>query len=347
MQPKSFFKKVTYFKFEIPEENKDKMKQSILESLAEQFKFKRCKESMFISMGFVHPISEHFSESGLSYVVNNWFLFAIQIEEKQISNSEVNYELQMQINEIQKNEHRNVTKPEKSEMKEKILSEKVKTAPSKFSTFNIAFDNRGNMFINTTSKKPLERVTDLIRRVFEDYMGATATDFSSELTMASTKLLKQNKAEIPEGVDLSLGTKGEGKNGGRKISFDQITSDDQNILSMISGYDLEVTKMEIYHVYKNCPISYYMSNKGIESISYGEEFMEFLAEDLEDASSEKEEIDLILSTTFDMLVRFHVEYFVFLKKIVPYSKGRPEIIEKVFHDKKELSEFLSTDNDIE
>ena len=336
----SMFKKVYLGKLTISEES-PKFHQSSFEDIANKLRFKRCSEGMLRSIGFVHPMDDHITDTGISYTVGDWFIFTIQMEEKKVSASEVNYELQMIMNDIEKNEHRKLNKNEKAEYKEKIYEEKAKTAPSTFSRYNLAFDKKGNLFVNTTSDKPLESIIEILMRAFKEYFVDIRTGFFSELPLAGTQLLKHMNAEIPEGVHLSLGSKGEGKRNGQKMSFNNIISDDKNILSMMKEYDLEVQKIELYDVYKNAPVSYYLSKKGVEGIGITEEFKAMMDEKLQDISTEEEAVDVSLKTMFDMLIQFHIEYFIFMKKVISFAGVNPEMFNKTFNDINELTNFLT------
>lgn len=336
MNPISLFKKASYFKLML----NSPLKQSTVEELVSKYPFKRCKENQLLSMGFKHPLDST-SEEAYSYAVGDWIILTIQIEEKSISSSEVNYEVHEIVSEIQKKEVRKVTKEEKEEIKENIFAEKAKTAPSVFSSVNIAFDNYGNLLLNTTSSKILDRANELLLRVLQNNATDIIDGFSNDFPMASTKILRESNGEFPNELLLSIGEKGEGKNGGKKISFSKIVSDDENILSMLKGYDLEITKLEIYYTYKDYPLISFISSKGVESFKLSDELSDYISEQSEDAGNPEEEFDVEFNIYLDILRDFHKEYFAFLKKIIPFSKADYNIVEKRFEDAKEFLDFVS------
>lgn len=336
MNPTSLFKKVSCFKLT----GNGGLKQSIVEDIVSKYPFKRCKENQLISIGFKHPIDTT-SEDAYSYAIGDWLILSIQVEEKSISTSEVNYEVHEIVSEIQKKEMRKVTKDEKTEIKERIFEEKAKTAPSKFSSVNLAIDEFGNYFINTTSSKMIDRVNELVLRIFKEYYDDVIDGLSNDFPMASTKVLRENAGEFPEEILLSIGEKGEGKNGSKKMSFNKIVSDDKNILSMIKGYDLEITKLEIYYTYKDMPFITFMSSKGIESIKYSDELLEYMGEQSEESGSPEEAFDVELNIALNILIEYHKEYFGFLKKVIPFSKANYNIIERKFENPKEFIDFVT------
>lgn len=336
MNPVSLFKKASYFKLMI----NNPLKQSTIEELVSKYPFKRCKENQLLSMGFKHPLDST-SEEAYSYAVGDWIILTIQIEEKSISSSEVNYEVHEIVTDIQKREVRKVTKEEKDEIKEKVFAEKAKTAPSVFSSVNIAVDNYGNLILNTTSGKIIDRANELLLRVLQEYTTDIIDGFSNDFPMASTKILRENGGGFPSDLFLSIGEKGEGKNGGKKISFSKIVSDDENILSMLKGYDLEITKLEIYYTYKDYPLIAFVSSKGIESFKLSDELSDYISEQSEDAGTPEEEFDVEFNVYLDIIREFHKEYFAFLKKIIPFSKADYNVVEKRFGDAKEFLDFVS------
>ena len=336
MNPVSLFKKTSYFKLML----NSKIRQSTIEELVSKYPFKRCKENQLLSMGFKHPLDST-SEEAYSYAVGDWIILTIQIEEKVISSSEVNYEVHEIVSDIQKREVRKITKDEKEEIKEKIFAEKAKTAPSSFSSVNMAIDDYGNLLLNTTSKKIIDRANELLLRVLKDHVSDFVDGFSNDFPMAATKILRDSSGEFPSELLLSIGEKGEGKNGGKKISFNKIVSDDENILSMLKGYDLEITKLEIYYTFKDFPLVAFVSNKGIESFKLSDELSDYISEQSEDAGNPEEEFDVELNVYLNIIREFHKEYFSFLKKIIPFSKAEYNIVEKKFEDAKEFLEFVS------
>lgn len=336
MNPVSLFKKTSYFKLMLS----DEIRQSTVEELVSKYPFKRCKENQLLSMGFKHPLDST-SEEAYSYAVGDWIILTIQIEEKSVSSSEVNYEVHEIVSNIQKKEVRKVTKDEKEEIKEKIFAEKAKTAPSVFSSVNIAIDNYGNLILNTISSKIIDRANELLLRVLKEQATDFIDGFSNDLPMAATKILREKNGEFPSELLLSIGERGEGKNGGKKISFNEILSDDENILSMLKGYDLEITKLEIYYDYKNYPLKAFVSSKGVESIKLSDELSDYISEQSESAGTAEEAFDVEFNVYLDILREFHKEYFAFLKKIIPFSKADYNIVEKKFDNVKDFLDFVS------
>lgn len=336
MNPTSLFKKATYFKLMI----KEIPKQSDIEEMVSKYPFKRCKENKLISLGFKHPLDST-SDEAYSYSVGDWTILTIQIEEKSISSSEVAYEVHEIVSKIQKEEARKITKEEKNEIKDKIFEEKAKTAPSVFSSINLAMDIYGNLILNSTSGKVIDRAIELFTKSLNEYINDVVDGFSNDFPMASTKMLRENDASFPEGLFLSIGEKGEGKNGGKKISFHKIVSDDENILSMLKGYQLEITKLEVYYTYKDLPLITFISSKGIESIKMSDELSDYVAEQTDEIDSPDEAFDVEINIYLDILREFHKEYFSFLKKIIPFSKSNYNIVEKTFSETSDFLEFVS------
>lgn len=331
MKPISMFKKVSFYKLMLEQA----VSQSVIEESVSKYPFKRCKENQLLSMGFKHPIDSTLEEA-YSYAVGDWVILSIQIEEKSVSSSEVNYELHEIVSKIQKEEARKVNKEEKEEIKQSIYDEKAKTAPSSFTSVNLGLDNVGNLFINNTSSKVLDRVMELLMRAMKEYFNDYVGGFSSDFSIAATKVLRENEGEFPDEVCLSLGEKGEGKNGSKKISFAKITSDDKNILSMLKGYDLEITKLEIYYNHKDCSLISFVSNKGIESFSLSEELSDYLSEQSDDANTPEEAFDIELDISMNIIKEYLKEYFLFLKKVIPFSKADYNIIDSKYNETKEL-----------
>lgn len=339
MKASQLFKKANYFKMFVKAEAPT-LHQSKLEELALDFKFKRCKKSMAMSYGFVHPIEDHLTENGISYAVKDWFIFTIQIESRKVSSSEVNFEVQTISRDIEKNEHREITAQEKRELKERIYEEKLKDAPSTFSRVNFAFNKHGDLIINNSSDKTLSTVLALIGKVFGEYFFQISTGFAQSMPIATTKLFESGNLDVPSSVALEIGQKGEGKNLGKKFAFNQIQSDDENIISMVKNHQLIIHKVELCIPYKNSHAAIYTSNKGIEKIDIHEDLQDILANEFDDSQMDSEE-DFQIEFTLELVCQFYQELFAFINKLAPDSNNFEGIVLRTFNTTEEFDKLVT------
>lgn len=340
MKASQLFKKANYFKMLVKADSPE-LHQSRLEELALNFKFERCKKTMAKSYGFVHPIEDHLTENGISYVLKDWFIFTVQVESRKVSTSEVNFEVQTIAREIEKTDHRKITSQEKKELKEKIYEEKLKDAPSTFSRVNFAFNKSGDLIVNTSSDKALEPVLALIEKSFSEYFGDAMTGFANSMPIATTNLFATNNQEMPSSINLEVGQKGEGKNIGKKFTFNKIDSHDDNIVSMIKNHSLSIHKIEFHTPYKGEYATIYTSNKGVEKIDISDELEEVLANDFEDSQMENEE-DYQIEFTLELICQFYQELFAFIKKLHPESGNFEGLIDHKLTTKEEMDKLTQS-----
>lgn len=295
------FKKVSFHKV-IFSENKE-LNTIDLDAVAEKLPFKRCSPQSAISRGFIPFYENTNAKESFIYSINDWYLFQIMIEEKKVSSSEINFEVNLEKERILKEENRIMEKVEVNEFKENLYNEKLKTAPSSFSKYSFGIHKNGNVIINTTSSKKIDSLVDFICNVFSDYISNFIVNINKNIMEMSTKLIKRLDCKIPEEYsDISFGQKGEIANNGKKLTFDKISTINENIIDISKNYDSDAVKMEFYIEWNGIPIGFYFSKMGIEKIEYTPEIKEYMENEIGDSEDDFEIFNISIRNFSDFII---------------------------------------------
>ena len=287
------FKKVSFHKAIFKDSTK--LNAIDLDAIVEKLPFKRCSKESSYSKGFIPFYENSNAKESFIYSLNDWYFFQIMTEEKKVSSSEINFELNIEKERILKEENRIMEKVEINEFKENIYLEKLKTAPSSFYKYSFGINKNGNVIINTTSSKKVDKIVDFICNVFSDYITKFIINTNKNIMEMSTKLIKRMNCNIPEEYsDITFGKKGEISSNGKKLTFDNISTINENIINISKNYDVDAVKMEYYIEWNGIPIAFYFSKSGIESIEFTDELNEFMETQLNNSEDDFEIFNICL-----------------------------------------------------
>lgn len=160
-----WFKTITLFKLQQPiTYDADTLGQSLA-----NFKFSPCPASFSYSHGFISPVTQE-DESPLVHAANGYMMLCLQSEEKILPGSVVRDALNEKIAEIEKEEHRRVSRKEKQDLKEELT---LTLLPKAFSRKNKIYayvdTHRQWLVLNTTSKRKIEKFLTLFHKACPGY----------------------------------------------------------------------------------------------------------------------------------------------------------------------------------
>jgi recombination associated protein RdgC len=158
-----WFKQIQLFEIKTPL----RMQTNQLEERLSPLEFRPCPPSMPSSLGWVSPLEE--DEAPLVRTLNGCHLICLQIEEKILPASVINYTLKEKVKKLETAEARKIRKKEKLNFKDEVVHTLLPRAFSKFTRIYGYIDTKHQwLLVNTTSPGKLELFINLFKKSFGD-----------------------------------------------------------------------------------------------------------------------------------------------------------------------------------
>lgn len=289
-----WFKNILFYRFTKPFE----LSSEALETKLSESPFKPCQSNDVYQLGWASPLQKHSEQ--LVHVCQEYWMICLQKQERILPSSVVNEQVQEKVNEIEEQQHRKVTRKEKTELKEEITLQLLPKAFTKTSRhFAYLCPSKGYMVINTSSAKLADEFTSYLRKT----IGSLPIKFpavnqapSSVMTHWVTKDASL-PAELTLGYECELTSNGEDKG---SIKYKGLELDQDQIEQQIQS-GMEVTKLALDW---RESISFLLgSDLSIKRIKFGDLLQEQLDDsNAEDAASSFDAGFSIMSLEFDRLI---------------------------------------------
>lgn len=289
-----WFKNILFYRFTKPFD----VSSETLEAQLAESPFKSCEASDIYQLGWSSPLQKHSEQ--LVHVCQEYWMICLQKQERILPSSVVNEQVQEKVNAIEEEQHRKVTRKEKTEIKEEITFQLLPKAFTK-TTRHFAYlcPSKGYMVINTSSAKLADEFTSYLRKT----IGSLPIKFpavnqapSSVMTHWVTKDASL-PAELTLGYECELTSNGDDKG---SIKYKGLELDQKQIEEQIQS-GMEVTKLALDW---RESISFLLSSDlSIKRIKFGDMLQEQLDDsNAEDAASQFDAGFSIMSMEFDKLI---------------------------------------------
>tara|TARA_R110001592_G_scaffold175466_1_gene414614 strand:- start:38078 stop:39004 length:927 start_codon:yes stop_codon:yes gene_type:complete len=289
-----WFKNILFYRFTKPFD----VSSETLEAKLSESPFRPCEANDVYQLGWSSPLQKHSEQ--LVHVCQEYWMICLQKQERILPSSVVNEQVQEKVNEIEEEQHRKVTRKEKTELKEEIT---LQLLPKSFTktTRHFAYlcPSKGYMVINTSSAKLADEFTSYLRKT----IGSLPIKFpavnqapSSVMTHWVTKDASL-PAEFTLGYECELTSNGEEKG---SIKYKGLELDQKQIEQQIQS-GMEVTKLALDW---RESVSFLLgSDLSIKRIKFGDLLQEQLDDSsAEDAASQFDAGFSIMSMEFDRLI---------------------------------------------
>lgn len=289
-----WFKNILFYRFTKPFE----VSSETLEAQLAESPFKPCEANDIYQLGWSSPLQKHSDQ--LVHVCQEYWMICLQKQERILPSSVVNEQVQEKVNAIEEEQHRKVTRKEKTEIKEEITFQLLPKSFTK-TTRHFAYlcPSKGYMVINTSSAKLADEFTSYLRKT----IGSLPIKFpavnqapSSVMTHWVTKDASM-PAELTLGYECELTSSGDEKG---SIKYKGLELDQKQIEEQIQS-GMEVTKLALDW---RESISFLLgSDLSIKRIKFGDMLQEQLDDNnAEDAASQFDAGFSIMSMEFDKLI---------------------------------------------
>jgi recombination associated protein RdgC len=135
----------------------------LIEEKLKPLAFRPCLPSFLSGHGWASPIDKE--NAPLVHAANGYILLCLQLEEKVLPAAVVQQALSEKIKQIKADQERNVSRKEKSSLKEELIHSLLPRAFSKLSRIYILLDTKNNwLIIDTASASRLEKCIDLLKK---------------------------------------------------------------------------------------------------------------------------------------------------------------------------------------
>jgi recombination associated protein RdgC len=289
-----WFKNILFYRFTKPFD----VSSETLESQLTESPFKPCGANDIYQLGWSSPLQKHSDQ--LVHVCQDYWMICLQKQERILPSSVVNEQVQEKINAIEEEQHRKVTRKEKTELKEEITLQLLPKSFTKTSRhFAYLCPSKGYMVINTSSAKLADEFTSYLRKT----IGSLPIKFpavkqapSSVMTHWVTKDASL-PAELTLGYECELTSNGDEKG---SIKYKGLELDQKQIEEQIQS-GMEVTKLALDW---RESVSFLLgSDLSIKRIKFGDLLQEQLDDsNAEDAASQFDAGFSIMSMEFDRLI---------------------------------------------
>ncbi|MFV1873312.1 MAG: recombination-associated protein RdgC [Oleiphilus sp.] len=289
-----WFKNILFYRFTKPFE----VSSETLETQLAASPFKPCEANDIYQLGWTSPLQKHSDQ--LVHVCQEYWMICLQKQERILPSSVVNEQVQEKVNEIEEQQHRKVTRKEKTELKEEITLQLLPKSFTKTSRYYAYLcPSKGYMVINTASAKLADEFTSYLRKT----IGSLPIRFpavnqapSSVMTHWVTKD-ESLPADFSIGYECELTSNGEEKG---SIKYKGLELDQNQIEQQIQS-GMEVTKLAVDW---RESISFLLgSDLSIKRIKFGDLLQEQLDDsNAEDAASKFDAGFSIMSMEFDRLI---------------------------------------------
>jgi len=233
-----WFKNILFYRFTKPFD----VSSETLESQLATSPFKPCEANDIYQLGWASPLQKNSEQ--LVHVCQHYWMICLQKQERILPSSVVNEQVQEKVNEIEEEQHRKVTRKEKTELKEEITQQLLPKSFTK-TTRHYAYlcPSKGYLVINTASAKLADEFTSYLRKT----IGSLPIRFpavnqapSSVMTHWVTKDASL-PAEFSLGYECELTSNGEEKG---SIKYKGLELDQKQIEQQIQS-GMEVTKLAL------------------------------------------------------------------------------------------------------
>jgi recombination associated protein RdgC len=289
-----WFKNILFYRFTKPFD----VSSETLESQLTESPFKPCGANDIYQLGWSSPLQKHSDQ--LVHVCQDYWMICLQKQERILPSSVVNEQVQEKVNAIEEEQHRKVTRKEKTELKEEITLQLLPKSFTKTSRhFAYLCPSKGYMVINTSSAKLADEFTSYLRKT----IGSLPIKFpavkqapSSVMTHWVTKDASL-PAELTLGYECELTSNGDEKG---SIKYKGLELDQKQIEEQIQS-GMEVTKLALDW---RESVSFLLgSDLSIKRIKFGDLLQEQLDDsNAEDAASQFDAGFSIMSMEFDRLI---------------------------------------------
>ena len=289
-----WFKNILFYRFTKPFE----LSSEALETKLAESPFKPCESNDIYQLGWSSPLQKHSDQ--LVHVSQEYWMICLQKQERILPSSVVNEQVQEKVNEIEEQQHRKVTRKEKTELKEEVTLQLLPKAFTKTSRhFAYLCPSKGYMVINTSSAKLADEFTSYLRKTIDSLpikFPAVNQAPSSVMTHWVTKDASL-PPELTLGYECELTSNGEDKG---SIKYKGLELDQKQIEEQIQS-GMEVTKLAVDW---RESISFLLSSDlSIKRIKFGDLLQEQLDDsNAEDAAASFDAGFSIMSMEFDRLI---------------------------------------------
>jgi recombination associated protein RdgC len=296
-----WFKNILIYRFTKPFQ----LNPQQLEDQLNASPFEPCGAHETHRLGWSSPLGHH-SEMKV-HVTGDCWMICLKKQERILPSSVVNEQLQEKVLEIEEQQHRKVTRKEKTELKEHIAEVLL---PQAFTRSNRIFaylsPKDGYLIINTSSAKMADDFTSFLRTTIGSLPVRTLT-VNQAPAAVMTQWIKQNST-LPTGLDAGLECelKSTAEEGGSvKCKGVDLGSEDV-INHIVSG--MQVTKLAL--TWRDSISFFLQEDLSIKRIKFGDLLREQLDDsNAEDAASEFDAGFAIMSLEFGKMIPEIIEAF--------------------------------------
>lgn len=288
-----WFKNILVYRFTKPfETSSDSLEEQLSNS-----PFKPCGPQDTYQLGWTSPLPK--SEQYV-HMTGAYWMICLQKQERILPSSVINEQVLERVNEIEEQQHRKVTRKEKTELKENITQELL---PKSFTRtvryYAYLCPSNGYMVINTSSAKVADELTSYLRKT----IGSLPVRVPA-VKQAPSSIMNNwvtGKAHLPTGFELGLecelASTGEEKG---SIKYKGLELDTDHIEQNISA-GMEVTKLTLQW---NDSISFLLgSDLSVKRIKFGDVMQDKLDDTgADDAASKFDAGFAIMSLEFERLI---------------------------------------------
>lgn len=296
-----FFKNLIFYRFTKPFTlDNEQLEEKLAEAL-----FKPCGANDLQQLGWAAPLGKHSEQ--LVHVCQNYWMVCLQQQDRILPSSVVNEQVEEKVNEIEEQQHRKVTRKEKTEIKEQVTTVLMPQSFTRNKRFFAYIDaKKGLLVVNSSSAKVADELTSFLRKTIGSLpvrIPAVKSAPSSVMTDWAT-----NNTTVPGGFEVGeqceLKSTGEEKG---SIKYKSLELDGEKIEQHVAD-GMQVDTLAL------CwreSISFVMSsNLMIKTVKFGDLVQEKLDDtNAEDAASKFDAGFSIMAMEFDKFIPEVLEAF--------------------------------------
>lgn len=296
-----WFKNILFYRFTKPFE----MTSETLESCLAESPFKPCGANDNYQLGWSGPLNKNSEQ--LVHITQNFWMICLQKQERILPGSVVNEQVQEKVDEIEQQQHRKVTRKERSELKEEITQQLLPKSFTRTSRYHAYLcPDKGYMVINTASAKVADELTSYLRKTIGSLPVRIPAVNQAPGSVMTHWVTREDSlpANFTLGYECELTASGEEKGSikykGLELDQDQI---DQQIKSGMEVSKLAVEWRESLSMLLGADLS-------IKRLKFGDVLQEQMADtNTEDAASQFDAGFAIMALEFDRLLPEVLEAF--------------------------------------
>lgn len=288
-----WFKNILFYRFTKPFD----VASETLESQLATAPFKPCESNDTYQLGWTSPLEKHSEQ--LVHICQDYWMICLQKQERILPSSVINEQVQEKVNEIEEQQHRKVTRKEKTELKEEIT---LQLLPKSFTktTRHYAYlsPSKGYLVINTASTKLADEFTSFLRKTIGSLPIRFPAVNQAPSSVMTHWVIKDTSLppEFVVGYECELTSNGDDKG---SIKYKGLELDQKQIEEQIQS-GMEVTKLAVEW---RESVSFLLgSDLSIKRIKFGDMLQEQLDDNAEDAASRFDAGFSIMTMEFDRLI---------------------------------------------